>query len=187
MADHLSQDTTPKPVELPPTPAAWKRLLRRLIPTWKALNSVNNVYFLHISYVVLVAVPIIAALQHDLLSKWIHSIPLTFRLGFFSSLFLSLAHMFFQAFAPQLVRRFESPNDLYRDLLQIKSLQKQYLPDDEAFVFNIEHCRESFSSANFRAPCARAICGLLYGVGILLGLCLLLERSLIVLRAPVAA
>src|SRR5690242_18337300 len=84
--------------------------LREVIPSWKALNSVNNIYFLHVSYVVLVGVPVLAALQTEFLSEWIKSIPTTFRLGFFAALSLSLAHMLFQAFAPQIVRRFESPN-----------------------------------------------------------------------------
>lgn len=149
--------------------------------TWKRLNSVGNVHFLQVSYVVLLGVPIWALIQQKTFGAIFADVPLTLRLGYFSALLLSVAHMIYQGSCPQIIRRFDSPNDLYRDLLQIKALQVQYLPEESSFVFSIEHCRSNFTTLNTSNPVARIICGLFYGGGLFLFGWLVLERSLIVL------
>lgn len=93
--------------------------------TWKRLSALGNIYFLRISYVILVGVPLWAAIQKVAFSEIFQDVPLTLRLGYISSLLLSIAHMIYQGYCPQIVRRFDSPNDLYRNMLEIKALQKQ--------------------------------------------------------------
>ncbi len=148
---------------------------------WKCLNSLGNVHFLQVSYIVLVGVPIWALIQEKTLGQIFSGVPLTLRLGYFSALLLSVAHMVYQGSCPQIIRRFDSPNDLYRDLLQIKSLQAQYLPEETGFVFDIEHCRSNFTTLNISNPTARIACGFFYGTGLLLFIWLVVERSAIVL------
>lgn len=148
---------------------------------WKALQSLERIQFLRVSYIVLVGVPLLAAIQQTAIGSFFQQLPLTLRLGYFASLLLSLAHMIYQGFCPPLIKRFESPNDLYRDLLQIKALQVQYLPADAGFVFHIAHCRESFTDRNLANWGARLACALLYGSGVALVAWVVLERSLIVL------
>lgn len=149
--------------------------------TWKKLNAFGNILFLRISYAVLVGVPLWAAIQQVAFSDIFQDVPLTLRLGYFSSLILSLAHMIYQGYCPQVIRRFDSPNDLYRDMLQIKALQKQYLQEDAGFSFDIDHCRKNFKRLDVSASWARILCGLLYGAGLLIFAWLVIERTLIVL------
>jgi hypothetical protein len=149
-------------------------------PTWKSLDNLGNVYFLRVSYVVLVGVPLVAVIQERAVQELFKGVPLTLRLGYLSSVLLSVAHMLYQAFCPQVVRRFDSPNDLYRDMLAIKALQHQYLPTDTGFTFDISHCRDGFDRANRARPFARLCCGVLYCVGLALFAWLVIERSLLV-------
>lgn len=150
--------------------------------TWKQLSMLGNIQFLRISYAVLIIVPLVASLRFTTLSTFFDEVPLTMRLGYFASLLLSFAHMLYQGFCPQIIKRFESPNDLYRDMLQIKALQTQYLPADEGFKFDIDHCRDGFTSANLANRGARLMCGLLYVAGIALVVWIAIERSLVVLN-----
>ena len=149
--------------------------------TWNALQSLERISFLRVSYVVLVGVPLLASLQQTALGEFFGKLPLTLRLGYFASLLLSLAHMIYQGFCPQLIKRFESPNDVYRDLLQIKALQATHLSEDTAFAFDLKHCRDNFTEKNLINWGARLGCALLYGVGIALVAWVALERSLVVL------
>ena len=148
---------------------------------WKRLSTLRNIQFLRISYAVLVIVPLIASVQSTPLGSFFQGLPWTMRLGYLASLLLSLAHMIYQGYCPQIIQRFESPNDLYRDMLEIKALQSQYLATDTAFAFDIAHCRSSFTSANHANWGARLICGLLYWSGVVLVLLVTFERSLVVL------
>jgi hypothetical protein len=154
------------------------------MPTWKQLSMLGNIQFLRISYVVLIIVPLVASVRFNALNSFFGELPLTMRLGYFAALLLSFAHMVYQGFCPQIIKRFESPNDLYRDMLQIKALQAQYLPNDAGFDFDVAHCREGFTSANLANWGARLVCGLLYGVGIVIVIWIAIERSLVVLNVP---
>ena len=119
----------------------------------------GNIRFLRVSYAVLVFVPIIIVISVKL--------PFSLLIGYFASLFLSVAHMIYQWRCPEIIKRFDSPNDLYRDMLEIKALQKQYLPVDTKFDFDIVHCRENFTNYNTLYPVARLICSVLYFDGII--------------------
>lgn len=152
------------------------------LPKWKQLSMLGNIQFLRISYAVLIIVPLAASVGSTALSEFFDGLPLTMRLGYFASLLLSFAHMLYQGFCPQIIKRFESPNDLYRDMLQIKALQTQYLKEDAEFVFSIAHCRDGFDTANKANWGARLVCGLLYVTGIALVVWIAVERSLVVLN-----
>jgi hypothetical protein len=130
---------------------------------------------------VLIGVPIIASLQQTAFADIWTDVPLTLRLGYVAALFLSIAHMLYEGFCPQVIKRFESPNDLYKDMLAIKALQHQYLAGDSAFVFDIGHCRRGFKAANLRNWGARLACGVLYAAGLVIVLWVIVERSAIVL------
>ena len=67
-----------------------------------------------------------------------------------------------------IIKRFDSPNDLYRDLLQIKALQVQHLPTDTNFEFDIRHCRVNFQRKDLQYWFARILCAVFYvsGVGL---------------------
>ena len=65
-----------------------------------------------------------------------------------------------------IIKRFDSPNDLYRDLLQIKALQVQHLPTDANFEFDIKHCRVNFRRKDLQYWFARILCGVFYVTGI---------------------
>jgi len=148
--------------------------------SWKRLSTLRNIQFLRISYAVLVLVPLVASLTATPLGTLFHDVPLSMRLGYLAALFLSLAHMILQGLCPQRIRRFDSPNDLYRDMLEIKALQQQYLPSDPGFEFDIAHCRDGFDRANFENWVARLVCGVLYVAGVILVLWVVMERSLAV-------
>jgi hypothetical protein len=154
----------------PSQPASATRLSRVRFPRWTQMRLLGNIQFFKVSYAVLVAVPLLALLQHYVprLPDTFRNMPLVLRLTYFSSLLLSCAHMVFQGFCPSIIRRFDSPNDLYRDLLQIMALQVQCLPEDKNFDFHIKHCRENFQRKDFQYWFARILCGFFYTTGIAL-------------------
>lgn len=149
--------------------------------TWKNLDSLRKIDFLKASYVVLSLVPLLALIQH-LLSlppqyAFLKEMPIVIRLTYFSSLFISVAHMLYQGFCPTIIKRFDSPNDLYRELLGIKELQLNFLPSDsERFTFDIEHCRKNFTKLNISNSFARWLCFLTYVIGaFLFGIVLIIQ------------
>jgi hypothetical protein len=144
----------------PRTPSRW------MLP-WKSLDGLSHIEFLKISYVVLLLIPFVALVQHEVpqLPESLRRLPLVFRLLYFSSLFLSLAHMIYQGWCPPIIKRFDSPNDLYRAMLEIKALQTQYRSTDTEFAFDIKHCREGFVERNYANGFARLVCTAFYFVG----------------------
>jgi hypothetical protein len=153
-----SREQDPSKVSVPPVP--WLR--------WTQMRLLGNIQFFKVSYAVLIAVPLLALLQHYLpsLPDAFRNMPLLLRLTYFSALILSCAQMVFQGFCPTIIKRFDSPNDLYRDLLQIKALQVQYLSDDKTFDFGIKHCRDNFQHKDLQYWFARILCGGFYITGI---------------------
>ncbi len=150
---------------------------------WTSFLVLGNILFLKISYFILIGVPLFAAYQNLDLTHLFEGVPYTLKLGYLSSLFISIAHMIFQGFCPQIIKRFESPNDMYRDMLEIKSLQTQYLPNDTNFSFDINHCREGFFDANHKFWFARLLVAIFYWVGVALVLWVFGERTVAVLLA----
>ena len=135
--------------------------------TWKDLSILGHIEFLKVSYAVLVLLPFAAWMQHEFttLPPVLRHMPFILRLLYFASLLLSLAHMVYQGWCPPIIKRFDSPNDLYRALLEIKALQSQYLSSDSDFGFSIKHCRENFERYNQLYWFARLVCGTFYVAG----------------------
>jgi hypothetical protein len=73
--------------------------------------------------------------------------------------------MIYQGWCPAIIKRFDSPNDLYREMLKIKALQSKYLPGDTKLQFDLEHCRNNFTRYNFQQPFVRIVCAICYGIG----------------------
>jgi hypothetical protein len=179
MTESLTTQEAPPPEPSPniPKPSTATRLpsLR-----WTQMRLLGNIQFLKVSYLVLVGVPLLAVVQHLFAAQWpaMKEMPLILRLTYFSSLLLSCAHMVYQGFCPQIIKRFDSPNDLYRDLLQIKSLQANYLPDDKAFSFDMDHCRNGFERSSLNFWFARLLCCVFYITGIALFAAVIALQSL---------
>lgn len=152
--------------------------------TWTKLNILGNIHFLKASYAILILVPLIAKVESTSLGQYMGDLPFTLRLGYFASLLLSIAHMIYQGFCPPIIKRFQSPNDLYRGLLEIKALQMAHLPGDSGFVFDIKHCTENFATANYSSWFARLACAFLYVAGLSLIAVVVVERSFVVLGWP---
>ena len=149
--------------------------------SWKSLDGFSHIQFLKVSYLVLLLVPFVALVQHEAvwLPEGLRRMPLIFRLVYFSSLLLSLANMIYQGWCPPIIKRFDSPNDLYHELLKIKALQSQYLTGDPGLKFSLDHCRKNFTEYNFLYPFARISCSWFYVCG---GLLFLVVVALQVLR-----
>jgi hypothetical protein len=158
-----------------------KHSLSRL--PWTSFKSLNNMVFLKISYFILVGVPVLTIILQTSWGQFFGSLSLTLRMGYFSSLLLSLAHMIYQGYCPQMIKRFESPNDLYRDMLEIKSLQAKYLPDDTKFTFDITHCRNGYKTENYKYGLARLFCALFYWIGLIIILWVIVMRTIAVVKA----
>lgn len=150
---------------------------------WTSFKILGDIKFLQVSYFILIGVPLFAAYTKTPLNVIFEDIPITLKLGYLASLLISIAHMIFQGYCPKIIKRFESPNDLYRDMLEIKSLQARYLSDDSGFEVSISHCRSGFTNANQRFWFARLLCACFYFVGVALAVWVIGERTLVVLSA----
>jgi hypothetical protein len=148
--------------------------------SWKSLDGFSHIQFLKVSYIVLLLVPFAVLVQHEVtwLPEGLRRMPPIFRLLYFSSLLLSLAHMIYQGWCPPIIKRFDSPNDLYYELLKIKALQSQYLQADQGFSFHIRHCRENYQRHNYRYWFARLACSTFYVVGGILFLVVIALQAL---------
>lgn len=158
-----------------------KFLCQRL--TWAQLRGFGNVRFLQVSYLALIAVPLLAGIRDTPFSVFMSDLPITMRVGYFASLFLSVAHMVYQGWCPNLIKRFDSPNDLYRQMLEIKALQVVNAPGD-VFEADLEHCQDGFNSASERHHNPRLVCQVLYYVSISLVTLIVLIRTIEVLPLP---
>jgi hypothetical protein len=152
---------------------------------WSQMRLLGSIQFFKVSYAVLVLVPLLALLQHVIplpeSLQDLRKMPLLLRLGYFSALLLSCAHMLYQGYCPAIIKRFDSPNDLYREMLEIKSLQKQYLSEDTAFTFDILHCRRGFAESNVQHSPARVACWICYvGGASLFGIVVLIQSLRVV-------
>ncbi len=160
-AAETKKETLEKPLPSTPLPP------KHTGPPWKSLDNLAHIQFLKVSYLVLVLVPFVALVQHEAtwLPEELRRMPLIFRFLYFSSLLLSLAHMIYQGWCPTIIKRFDSPNDLYREMLKIKALQSLFLPGDTHLNFDLNHCRDRFAEYDFQRPPARLACATCYGIG----------------------
>jgi hypothetical protein len=91
---------------------------------------------------------------------------------FFASIFLACANLIYDIVCPNVVKRFESPNDLYMRMLEIKEKSVLLYPADN-FDSSINHCKIAYNRMSFEKPYWRMACSLLYlGSGCLFGVVL---------------
>lgn len=145
---------------------------------WTALRSFGESYILKVSYFSLAAVPFIAK---NTIKLGVEGFPVYLKLMFFSSLLISIGNVFYSVFCPKLIKKFESPNEMYRANLEIYKLRKIAKMYD-GFTGDFEHSIEGFRNNNYKACIARFICFLCLIAGGLLAFALILERSYVVLN-----
>jgi hypothetical protein len=95
---------------------------------WWSLRPVGNLFTLKVSYPVLILVPFISKYEEFAKSIGIYNwIILT---SFFGSLSLALANLLYDILCPIIVKKFDSQNTLYKEMLQIKSDSLKCYPHD---------------------------------------------------------
>jgi hypothetical protein len=147
---------------------------RRLskIPPWSSLRSVGNFALFKVSYVALLILP------------WVSRIAEYMKAGgytyigaiYFGDLFLALANLVYDIRCPAVVKRWESPNDFYIQMLDVAIKQKQSYPDDD-WIGNLEHSKSAYLRFAYSRPAARLVCVVLYFFGLSLLVYVLVERS----------
>src|SRR5437868_14861468 len=85
---------------------------------WWKLRSAGNLYILKISYPVLLAMPLVS--RYKEISQWLGIYNWTLLVTFFGSIALAMADLFYDLFCPIIVKRFDSPNTPYKEMLDIK-------------------------------------------------------------------
>lgn len=129
---------------------------------WWKLRSVGNLSVLKISYIALAAAPFLTKFREigralNLYDQYI------ILASFFGGIFLASANLFYDIGCPVIIKRFASPNDLYKDMLEIKSLSLQIYHDDE-FDASLNHCKRAYT----REAASRKILGILCGISFLI-------------------
>lgn len=144
------------------------------LTSWPTLRAVGNLRVLKVSYVALAMIPFVKPIIQSLAAYGLD--PSMAARTYFAALSLAVANLIYDISCPSIIKRFESPNDLYERMLGIKLLSAAMYPKD-MFEADIEHCVRAYKRAARATPAARfAVALLLATAGILLGL-LILERT----------
>jgi hypothetical protein len=146
---------------------------------WTTLRSFGDSYILKVSYFSLAAVPFIAK---NLTKLGVEDFPIYLKLLFFSSLLISIGNLFYSVFCPKLIKKFESPNEMYRANLEIYKLRKITNISDD-FEGDHAHSVNGFKNNNFKASGARFICFCCLLLGGLFAFAFILERTYWVWKA----
>lgn len=140
----------------------------------------GNIKALKVSYVALAVVPIVA--ESRLLS-WVGGDKSVLFAVFFGSLFLALANLLYDIFCPVIVKRFASPNDFYKAMLEIRDLSDRLYPNDDFKAF-LAHCGKRYRDDAAVHPHIRAWCANLFLLsGVLLGYVVLHRATLVVMAS----
>ena len=140
---------------------------------WWHLRSVGNLKALKVSYIALALVPVVV--ENRMLS-WIGGDKSVLFCTFFGSLFLALANLVYDIMCPTVIKRFESPNDLYQKMLEIRKLSLDTYYGEE-FDASKEHCFKKYHSDSRSYPRVRLVCvSLFVSSAVLLGY-VVLNRS----------
>jgi hypothetical protein len=145
---------------------------------WWRLRAVGNLQVLKISYPLLIFIPLLTT-ENELtdfigLEKWL------LATAFFANLFLAIANLIYDIWCPAIIKRFDSPNDLYERMLQIKKLSAGLYPLDR-FQASLRHCKDAYAAASVRKPLARWCCTASYVGASALFTVLFLNRAYVVL------
>lgn len=116
---------------------------------WITLRAVGGIAVLKVSYAAVIALPIVAS--NSLLAGALGLSSWEIALVYFSSVTLACANLLYDIFCPAILKRFNSPNDLYHKMLEIRALSKEQYPEDN-FEASLQHCKDAFSSAKAASP-----------------------------------
>src|SRR5215472_3191197 len=83
---------------------------------WWKLRSVGNLTILKVSYVALAAAPFLTKFREigRFLALYDDKVVLA---SFFGGIFLASANLIYDIFCPTVIKRFDSPNTLYKEIL----------------------------------------------------------------------
>jgi hypothetical protein len=152
----------------------------RGLVNWALLRSVGNVGILKISYLALAATPFLT--KFKAIGRYLNLYDTDIILAtFFAGILLGAANLLYDIKCPVIIKRFDSPNDLYKDMLQIKALQLTTYPND-AFQADYEHCRSAYRRLAVSDRAYGISCAILYGFSALLFLFILLDRIVTVIK-----
>lgn len=133
---------------------------------WWSLRSVGNLVVLKVSYPVLALTPFIS--EYKTISKMLHLYNNSITLAaFFASLMLAMANLLYDIFCPVIVKRFDSPNTMYKEMLEIKSRSLTAQSTDQ-FDASIEHCKSTYNSFAGGRPVVGSLCAGCYVTSLLL-------------------
>lgn len=109
---------------------------------WWRLRPVGNLKALKVSYAVLFLAPLLS--QYDSIARYLGISTGVVTASFFASLFLALANLLYDVFCPTIIKRFDSPNDLYHEMLTIKEKSAALYPADR-FDASRAHCMRAYN------------------------------------------
>lgn len=116
---------------------------------WKSVRVVGNLAILKVSYFALVAIPFASNFVGIL--EGIGFSRLQMMMLYFSSFSLAIANLLYDVFCPPIIKRFESPNDLYRDMLTIKEKSVAVYPNDK-FIGDYKHAVDAYRRKDASRP-----------------------------------
>lgn len=103
------------------------------------------------------------------------------KLVFFSSLFISIGNLIFTLYCPNLIKRFDSANDMYLTHLTIHEKRKNAQVDDD-FTGDYDHCLKGFKKFDYKSPWLRLTCFIFFVLGFALLAWLIIDRSIVVIK-----
>jgi len=144
---------------------------------------------LKISYLALATVPFVSQLLEErkpVLSLSDTRLIVSISVLYFANLALALANLIYDWQCPPVVKRFASPNDLYREMLEIASVQERVYPED-AWDGSLEHTRKAYEDARQSKCPARAACTVLFAVSLAGWFYTIADRSIAVVQFAAGA
>ncbi|MGP6088554.1 hypothetical protein [Antarctobacter jejuensis] len=126
---------------------------------WISLKPAGNILLLRVSYFSLLLAPFLT--KNGFFSQIAGVSRGDLLILYFSSIFLAAANLLFDIFCPVVIRRFESANDLYLKMLEIKDLSAKHYPRDD-FQADLQHCKEKFVRDKRSNPNWGRTCRLLF-------------------------
>jgi hypothetical protein len=147
---------------------------------WWSLRSVGNLIVLKVSYPTLALTPFIS--QYKQISQFLHIYNNKITLSaFFASLALAIANLLYDIFCPVIVKRFDSPNTLYKEMLDIKLRSLLGEPNDK-FDSSLDHCRTAYHGFAVSKLVPGLTCAFFYVTALALFAFIFLDRVWVVAR-----
>lgn len=139
---------------------------------WSGLRPLGNFALFKVSYVALLLLPWVSRIAEYLQAGGYTYIGALY----FGDLFLALGNLVYDIRCPSVIKRWESPNDFYIQMLEVAARQQQCYPDDK-WIGNLEHSKTAYLRQAYSLPATRVFCVVLYFVGLTLLAYVLVERS----------